>query len=212
MAEEFGELCEHCEEVVEEVLLAKREWMSDVEIQRASVIWARGQGIRGDVIGVFSGEHRLLSNFYVEGSDSEIAEDALDESFWESFDFESHGVRGVDYEGYTFVSAENAYQALKCWDRVDAFTSMRPKKAKRFGKKFATRVDFDDVKDELMYEVVLAKFSGSAELRKKLLATGEAYLIEGNWWNDRYWGVCRGVGENRLGKILMRVRYELSNG
>lgn len=196
---------------VEDLAFAKREWMSDFEIQRASVIWARSHGIRGDVIGVFSGDTRFLSNFYVEGIDSEIEEDALDESFWKLFDFDLRGVRGVSVYGYEFVSAENAYQASKCWDRVEEFLSIRPKKAKRLGKKLATRVDFDEVKDELMYEVVLAKFEGYAELREKLLATGDAYLIEGNWWNDRYWGVCRGVGENRLGKILMRVRYELGN-
>lgn len=38
---------------------------------------------------------------------------------------------------------------------------------------------------------------------------GDAELIEGNTWGDRIWGVCDGVGENRLGKILMRVRAEM---
>jgi predicted NAD-dependent protein-ADP-ribosyltransferase YbiA (DUF1768 family) len=31
-------------------------------------------------------------------------------------------------------------------------------------------------------------------------------LIEGNWWGDTYWGVCNGVGENHLGKLLMKIR------
>jgi len=47
------------------------------------------------------------------------------------------------------------------------------------------------------------------ELKAKLLATGDAELIEGNHWGDIVWGVCRGKGENRLGKILMKVREEL---
>ena len=44
-----------------------------------------------------------------------------------------------------------------------------------------------------------------------LIKTGDQELIEGNYWNDTYWGVCKGVGQNKLGKILMRVREELKN-
>ncbi|TWT41826.1 hypothetical protein RAS1_29490 [Phycisphaerae bacterium RAS1] len=43
----------------------------------------------------------------------------------------------------------------------------------------------------------------------RLLETGEAYLEEGNDCGDRVWGVYQGQGENRLGKILMKVRAEL---
>jgi len=41
-----------------------------------------------------------------------------------------------------------------------------------------------------------------------LLATGTEELIEGNKHNDTFWGVCAGVGENNLGKLLMRVRAD----
>ena len=34
-------------------------------------------------------------------------------------------------------------------------------------------------------------------------------LIEGNVWNDTFWGVCNGKGHNHLGKILMKVRDEI---
>jgi len=46
-------------------------------------------------------------------------------------------------------------------------------------------------------------------LKLRLLATGDETLQEGNRWNDRYWGVCRGVGKNHLGNILMEVREYL---
>jgi predicted NAD-dependent protein-ADP-ribosyltransferase YbiA (DUF1768 family) len=42
-----------------------------------------------------------------------------------------------------------------------------------------------------------------------LLETGDAELVEGNWWDDTFWGVCNGVGQNNLGKILMDTRREL---
>ena len=45
-----------------------------------------------------------------------------------------------------------------------------------------------------------------------LIQTGDSVLIEGNTWGDRVWGVCNGVGENRLGRILMKIRSELNQG
>ncbi len=60
----------------------------------------------------------------------------------------------------------------------------------------------------------MAKFTQNPDLLSKLLATGDAELIEGNTWGDRVWGVdlYRGAGENHLGKILMRIRDELRDG
>ena len=82
-----------------------------------------------------------------------------------------------------------------------------PGAAKRMGRKIAIRNDWEAVKEKVMLSVVRAKFE-DAYLRRLLTATGTAALIEGNEWGDRFWGVCRGEGENRLGKILMKVRSE----
>jgi predicted NAD-dependent protein-ADP-ribosyltransferase YbiA (DUF1768 family) len=43
---------------------------------------------------------------------------------------------------------------------------------------------------------------------QKLLDTGTQTLVEGNWWGDVFWGVCKGVGSNHLGKLLMKLRKE----
>ena len=56
-----------------------------------------------------------------------------------------------------------------------------------------------------MTDLCRIKFS-DPHLRSLLLATGDAELIEGNWWHDQFWGVCNGVGQNQLGKILMAIR------
>jgi len=62
-----------------------------------------------------------------------------------------------------------------------------------------------------MYEICKAKFSQNTELKKRLLSTGNEHLEEGNTWGDKIWGTVNGIGENRLGKILMRIREELRN-
>lgn len=60
-----------------------------------------------------------------------------------------------------------------------------------------------------MEDIVRSKFSKCEALKNALLRTGEAELVEGNWWEDTFWGACKGVGENHLGRILMKVRKEL---
>ena len=59
-----------------------------------------------------------------------------------------------------------------------------------------------------MYMALWEKFS-DPYLREMLLDTGDEELIEGNWWGDQYWGVCNGVGKNRLGNILMLIRKNI---
>jgi predicted NAD-dependent protein-ADP-ribosyltransferase YbiA (DUF1768 family) len=58
-------------------------------------------------------------------------------------------------------------------------------------------------------ETLLRQKFAHPELRAKLKETNDAELVEGNWWGDRFWGVCRGEGENHLGKLLMKIRAEL---
>ena len=66
-----------------------------------------------------------------------------------------------------------------------------------------------------MYRICFAKFSQNKDLQKKLLDTKDMELEETNWWHDNCWGNCVCdkckdiIGENKLGKILMRIREEL---
>lgn len=118
----------------------------------------------------------------------------------------------VEYDGMTYNCSEAAYQAAKTTDvslRI-AFTTMNGSKAKFAGQKLPIRADWNDIKVDVMYQIVKDKFSRNPELRQKLLSTGTLQLIEGNYWGDTFWGVFNGKGENHLGKILMRVRKELS--
>ncbi|MBZ4649256.1 NADAR family protein [Thermosipho sp. (in: thermotogales)] len=117
----------------------------------------------------------------------------------------------VYYEGITYRSVEAAFQAAKTLDintRLK-FVNLSALEAKKLGHSIPLRSDWEQVKDEIMEELVRNKFMRNERLRKKLLETGDAELIEGNYWDDMYWGVCNGKGQNKLGKILMKIREEL---
>ena len=133
----------------------------------------------------FQGEYRFLSNFWP-------AE--------------------VVFEGIKYPSVEHAYQSAKTLDRSERqkiAAIADPGEAKRAGRALTYRADWEAVKFDVMEQCVRYKFTHHADLRTKLLATGDAELIEGNDWGDRVWGVYQGQGENRLGKILMKIRAEL---
>lgn len=71
------------------------------------------------------------------------------------------------------------------------------------------RPDWDQVKRQVMYECCLAKFLQHADLRKKLLDTGDEVLIEDSPI-DWYWGCgADGTGKSVLGQVLMQIRTEL---
>ena len=120
----------------------------------------------------------------------------------------------VKYGNLIYLNAEAAFQAQKESYEKDKeqYTRMNPAQAKLVGRNCNLREDWEEIKEQTMYEIVKAKFTQNEALARLLLATGDAYLEEGNWWHDTIWGVCNGVGQNKLGKILMRVRKELDGG
>jgi len=135
----------------------------------------------------------------------------------EQFDGEFHFLSNFHhayllYEGVVWPTAEHAYQAMKVHDedqRLNIAMIAAPGEAKKYARAMNLRTDWDDVKLGIMEEVVRCKFEQNADLRAMLLCTEDIEIIEGNTWNDTFWGVCKGVGENHLGKILMKIREEL---
>ena len=117
----------------------------------------------------------------------------------------------IKFEGHTFQSSEAAFQAAKCMNPMDKikFLNLSAGKSKRLGRKVDIRPDWDAVKIHKMREVLECKFSQHPFLKEQLIATGDAQLIEGNNWNDKFWGVCNGQGLNHLGILLMNLRREI---
>jgi ribA/ribD-fused uncharacterized protein len=136
-------------------------------------------------IGGFVGEYRWLSNYFP---------------------------CRVEWEGRVYGSTEAAYHSGKypAADR-DLFTKLEPDPARKLSrvKPYDTAV-WEARKLRTMREVIWAKFSQNPELAQKLLATGDRYLEETNWWGETIWGVYQGQGQNLLGIILMDTRARLA--
>lgn len=78
-------------------------------------------------------------------------------------------------------------------------------------RKRPLRKDWEEVKDDIMREALRAKFTQNKDLKKILLESGDAELVE-HTANDSYWGDGgNGSGKNMLGKLLMELREELKN-
>lgn len=118
----------------------------------------------------------------------------------------------VIYNNMRYMNNEAAFHAQKDPNRVIEFIFLNPSNAKKLGRQVQLREDWEEVKDNIMYEINKAKFTQHKDLADKLLATGNQILIEGNTWKDTYWGMYNGYGKNKLGEILMRIREELKNG
>ena len=136
----------------------------------------------------FDGDYAFLSNFYP------------------SSIFDSN-------DGFTYPTVEHFFQAKKSLilrEREMISKAETPGRAKRMGRKVQLRSDWEDIKLFVMEYALRRKFS-KPRFKEALLATGDEELIEGNWWGDTFWGVCNGVGENNLGKLLMKIREEFKN-
>ena len=117
----------------------------------------------------------------------------------------------VQLDGVWYPTTEHAYQAAKTLDLAERRTIQLAKtagQAKKLGQLVTKRADWENVKEKVMYDLLVQKFA-LEPYKEQLLATGNAYLEETNTWGDTYWGVCKGQGKNRLGYLLMEVRQVL---
>lgn len=137
----------------------------------------------------FKGSYRWLSNFWI---------------------------APIVYEGIKYPATEHAYQAAKFSDsgrRLKIAMTASPSEAKALGQSNSGRVPFwHEQSLKVMYNVNLAKYTQHVDLQEMLIDTFPQVLQEGNTWNDTFWGVCKGKGDNHLGKILMKLRSDIIAG
>jgi ribA/ribD-fused uncharacterized protein len=120
----------------------------------------------------------------------------------------------ITYNEYTYNSVEAAYQAQKYnnpdWKRFCVDPKNTPGLIKKSSRFIKLVENWEDIKVQVMEELLVLKFK--QEPYKTLLKnTGDEYIQEGNYWEDKYWGVClkTNQGENHLGKIIMDIRKEI---
>lgn len=153
------------------------------------------------MINQFSGPNRFLSNFFV--PHNPITLDPID-------------YLEMGFGTPTAPTAEHLYTVCKT-DDEEAITAIlnagTPGEAKRRGRTVPLIPQWQELRTSAMMLCVRSKFSPTTnpELVDALLSTGDQNLVEGNTWNDTFWGVDlnTGHGENHLGRILMRVRDDL---
>jgi len=147
------------------------------------------------------GDHYVFSNFH---------------DLREGFHVTVHDPHTGLGDGLWYPSTEHAYQAAKTLDletRKKMSWLRNGGEVKRFAAsgRLKLRSDWYDISIDIMKDLVRQKFE-DLRLRKILLDTGDAYLMEGNIWGDSFWGkvVEDGhlVGQNNLGQILMNLRDE----
>ncbi len=124
----------------------------------------------------------------------------------------------VFLDGKRWPTSEHYFQAMKFPDNPERQELVRlaksPGQSKKIGwrRDVPIRPDWDVHRDQVMLEVLRAKFTQHDELRETLLGTGEQKLVE-HTSRDFYWGDGGdGSGQNKLGELLMQVRDELRSG
>ncbi len=129
-------------------------------------------------------------------------------------EFSNFALYPVKMNGKTWPTSEHYFQAQK-FDNKSYQEKIRksasPMKAAELGRsrKVKLKRNWDKIKDNVMYDVVYAKFRQHKELKEILFQTFDLKIIE-HTENDSYWGDGKdGTGLNKLGKILMKVREKL---
>ena len=142
---------------------------------------------------------------------------AIDKFIDEEYFLSNFYIHPFNWNGKEYKSSEHAFQAYKAdneaeheWIRL----MDTPGKAKRNGSLVRMKKDWEKIKEDVMFEILRVKFSDPV-LKQKLIETKNYELIEGNYWHDNFYGNCTCqncksiVGENKLGKMLMKIRQEI---
>lgn len=115
-----------------------------------------------------------------------------------------------------FLSVEHAYLYYK-YDAVDfrnkCLSNIEASEIKKLSHNLKPTKNWNNVKLDIMYKLLKIKFS-KEPFKSLLLNTENQNIVEGNNWDDTFWGVdvnsTPNYGENHLGRLIMKIRDELS--
>lgn len=121
----------------------------------------------------------------------------------------------IKLDGIQYKSVEHAFMSCKN-DSVEwkEFCKNEPDPGivKTKSREVQLIDNWDTLKIDVMRKCIDLKFN-QEPFKSKLIETGTKYIQEGNWWNDKFWGVdlksTPPEGKNMLGLLLMEKRHQL---
>lgn len=129
--------------------------------------------------------------------------------------FSNFSNHSFQLDNLNWPTSEHYFQAQKFVDTehyIKVQKAKSPSIAAKLGRdrSLPLRKDWEEVKEDAMYEAIKAKFNQNKDIKDVLLSTGNQELVEDSP-TDYYWGVgADRTGRNRLGVLLMRLRDELN--
>ena len=121
----------------------------------------------------------------------------------------------INLDNFMYPSVEHAYQSKKCislyWKDTCSDTTNSAEYIKKESRKQIIVDNWDEIKVEIMKVCLEQKFNDPT-YKKLLLNTGDLYIQEGNYWGDKFWGIClkTNTGQNILGHLIMNIRTSLA--
>lgn len=128
----------------------------------------------------------------------------------------------VTFRGRKFPTVEHAYMSAKiddenwiefCTSPARTASQIKQKTNEELLTNPNIVTNWEDIKIDVMRECLFSKYQ-QEPFKTKLIETGNQNIQEGNWWNDKFWGVdlkeSPNVGENHLGRLIMEIREFIS--
>ena len=142
----------------------------------------------------------------------------MHEYFENIFCLDNFSAFNVVVEGVEYKTAEHAFQSIKFLETNKEIAeeirlSSSPFDARALAHKYKSfrRVDWTEVKYEIMEKILYEKTIQNEYVKEKLIATSNNDIIEDcGADDDKDWGCgLDGTGQNNLGKIWMRIRERI---
>lgn len=128
---------------------------------------------------------------------------------------DNYSAHRIDLWGYSFPTAEHAYQWKKYSDDMKIakliIDARSPEAANRIGKKYKDQVprNWHDQKVNVMKQILRAKTEQNEDVRLILKNSGNKEIIENSPVDDFWGNGPDNNGLNNIGKIWMELRKEI---
>lgn len=134
----------------------------------------------------------------------------------EYYIFSNFSSFAIEWKGKIYPTSEHVYHSEKFEDenlkeQIKNCRSAHNAMYFAWANNDKSRKDWDEIKLEVMKEILIEKVNQHPYVKKKLLQSDNRELIEDSW-RDSYWGWGEDKkGENHLGKLWMEIRETLKN-